>query len=168
MASARHFAVPFGSMTGKDTFQAGEPSSAPPPSQRKPPHCILVVDDDDVSRYFSTATLIRSGFEVDVAADGAAGWEVLQAKHYDLLITDNSMPKVTGIEIVEMLHTAQMDVPVILVTGLLPAHEFSRHPWLRTVDMLIKPFTSKDLLATVNKVLGASDSAPEHVASPQN
>jgi two-component system sensor histidine kinase/response regulator len=75
---------------------------------------------------------------VDAASDGAAGWKALQAERYDLLITDNLMPKVTGIELIKKLQTAGMRLPVIIATAVLPAGEFTLHPWLQTIPTLSK------------------------------
>ena len=117
-----------------------------------------MVDDDNFIRRLTTEMLTRSGFEVDAAADGAAGWEALQTKRYDLLITDNFMPKVTGIEMIKKLHASNMQLPVIMATAIFPQEEFILHPWLKTVPTLLKPFRANELLSTVNKVLSASDS----------
>jgi two-component system cell cycle sensor histidine kinase/response regulator CckA len=119
---------------------------------------ILVVDDDISIRQLTTEMLIRFGYEVDAAEDGAAGWEALLAKRYDLLITDNSMPKVTGIEMVKKLHAAHMDLPIIMATAVLPQEEVILHPWLQGVPTLLKPFRSAELLSTVRKVLSVRDS----------
>jgi len=116
---------------------------------------ILVVEDDISVRQLTTEMLVRSGYEVDVAPDGAAGWEALQAKRYDLLITDNFMPKLTGIEMLKKLHAARMKLPVVMATAILPEEEFVLHPWLQAVPTLIKPFSVAELLATVEKVLRA-------------
>jgi Response regulator receiver domain len=63
------------------------------PAPVKPTKRILVVEDDISIRRLSTEMLIRSGYQVDAAADGAAGWKALQGKSYDLVITDNFMPE---------------------------------------------------------------------------
>src|ERR1700688_3697381 len=115
-------------------------------------HRILVVDDEISIQQLATEMLTRSGYEVDSAADGAAGWEALQAKRYDLLITDNFMPKVTGIELVKKVHGAQMQLPVIMATAIFPEEEFILHPWLRAVPTLLKPFSVAELLSTVRRV----------------
>ena len=122
----------------------------------KSAHRILVVDDDKSIRELNTEMLTRSGFEVDAAADGAVGWEALQAKRYDLIITDNFMPKVTGIEMVKKLHAAGMKLPVIMATALFPQEQFIQNPWLETIPTLIKPFKLAELLDIVIKVLGGS------------
>ena len=117
-------------------------------------HRILVVDDDKSIRELNTEMLTRSGFEVDAAADGAVGWEALQTKRYDLVITDNFMPKVTGIEMVKKLHAAGMKLPVIMATALFPQEQFIQNPWLEAIPTLIKPFKSAELLDIVIKALG--------------
>jgi two-component system cell cycle sensor histidine kinase/response regulator CckA len=114
---------------------------------------ILVVDDDISVRQLTTQMLIRFGYEVDAAEDGAAGWEALVAKRYDLLITDNFMPKVTGVEMVKKLHAARMDMPIIMATAVLPQEEFILHPWLEAVPTLLKPFRGTELLSAGRKVL---------------
>lgn len=45
--------------------------------------------------------LMRVGYEVDATEDGQAAWQALNAGSYDLLITDNNMPKVTGVELLQ-------------------------------------------------------------------
>jgi two-component system, cell cycle sensor histidine kinase and response regulator CckA len=120
---------------------------------------ILVVDDDISIRRLSTEMLIRSGYQVDAAADGAAGWKALQGNSYDLVITDNFMPKMTGVEMVKKLHAAGMKLPVIMATAMLPQEEFVSHPWLRAVTTLLKPFRANELLSAVKKILASNVSA---------
>jgi two-component system cell cycle sensor histidine kinase/response regulator CckA len=122
-------------------------------------HRILVVDDNISIRELTTEILNGAGYNVDTAPDGAAGWEALQAKQYDLVITDNFMPKVTGIEMVKSLHAAHMNLPVIMATAIFPQEEFQLHPWLKTVPTLLKPFRSVELLSTVRKALSVSEGA---------
>jgi DNA-binding response OmpR family regulator len=119
------------------------------------PHRILVVDDDSNIRQFSVDVLVGSGYAVEAVTNGAAGWEALQAKNYNLVITDNQMPKMTGIEMIEKLRFARMAVPVIMATRSLPTHEFERKPWLKPDATLQRPFSTDDLLETVKKVLHA-------------
>jgi two-component system cell cycle sensor histidine kinase/response regulator CckA len=138
-----------------------------PPRPSEPAHRILVVDDDVSVRQLTTEMLIRAGFAVDAAADGAAGWEALQAKHYDLIITDNFMPNVTGIEMVKKIHAGSMNLPVIMATAIFPQEEFQLHPWLESIPTLLKPFRATELLSTVRKVLSANEGSRQQIA-PKN
>ena len=138
---------------------AGALAGAPPPGQASPPRRILVVDDDICNRQIITEMLMQCGYEVDPAVDGAAGWEALQAKAYDLLITDNFMPKVTGLEMVKLLRGRSATLPVIMATGAVPTDELQRHPWLKISAFLLKPYGVGQLLRTVRQVLREADRA---------
>jgi two-component system chemotaxis response regulator CheY len=118
-----------------------------------------VVDDDVSNRQLVTEVLIQSGYEADPVADGAAGWEALQAKAYDLLITDNFMPRITGLEMVKLLRGSSATLPVIMATGAIPTDELQRHPWIKISAFLIKPYGLGHLLRTVKKVLREADRA---------
>ena len=83
-------------MSNIEILPTGELASAPPRSPANPYNHILVVDDDADIRQVNADVLSRFGYQTETAANGAAAWEALQANRYDLLITDNKMPKVTG------------------------------------------------------------------------
>jgi DNA-binding response OmpR family regulator len=128
-----------------------------------PRHRILVVEDEADLRRLNAEALIHAGYQVAAAADGADGWEALQASNYDLLITDNSMPKVSGIDLLKKLRSARMALPVIMATGTLPEHEFAKSPWLIPDATLIKPYTISELLTTVQTVLRANGDERETI-----
>ena len=132
-------------------------SSAPTRRQTNPPNRILVVDDDVDLRKLNTQVLVLSGYQVNAAEDGEAAWEYLKANSCDLLITDNRMPRLSGLELVKKLRSAHMTLPVIMATGHLPTNEFMRKPWLKPEAMLQRPFTNDDLLEAVKKVLRPDD-----------
>jgi len=132
------------------------PARAPGPAQPGLPHRILVVEDDISIRLPVTDALVRSGYQVDAAEDGAVAWEALQAKRYDLIITDNSMPKVTGVDLLKKLHAAGTTLPVIMATSTLPKEEFTRYPCIQPTAMLLKPYSFHELLGTVRNVLCAA------------
>jgi CheY-like chemotaxis protein len=117
-------------------------------------HRILVVDDDNDKRQLSVNLLAASGYDIEVAKDGVAGWNALQSgNNYDLVVTDNKMPNMTGIEMIAKLRSARITVPVIMATEHLPEHEFARKPWLRPNATLQRPFSNDHLLEIVEKVL---------------
>jgi CheY-like chemotaxis protein len=144
------------------TNSAKAPLSAP----ASPPSCILVAEDDSYIRRLNTDVLTGSGYHVDTAEDGAAAWDTLQLKRYDLLITDNDMPKVTGVELLKKIHSANLALPVIMATGTLPNEEFRRYPWIQPAATLLKPYTVEDLLRAVQDVLIAVAGAREPTPPP--
>jgi DNA-binding response OmpR family regulator len=140
-------------MKGNATSQAEESASTPLLCQSNPPDHILVAEDDVFFRRLNTQVLSRSGYEVDAAADGAAAWLALNTESYDLLITDNNMPMVSGVELLKKLRAARMALPVIMATGAWPKEEFARAPWLQPAATLRKPYTGTEMLRTVKRVL---------------
>ena len=143
---------------------AGETVTAQAQCEANPHRRILVVDDDRLVRRHIAEMLIHSGYHVDAAEDGAVAWDMLQLHRYDLLVTDNQMPKVSGVELLKKLHSVRMTLPVIMATGSLPEVEFTRYPWLQPAATLLKPFTGDELLRTVEKVLRVTDRAREQFA----
>jgi DNA-binding response OmpR family regulator len=141
-----------------DTLSHAErPAKAPLREQTNPSPLILVVDDDDETRHISINVLADSGYGVEGAKDGAAGWEAIQTTDYDLIVTDNKMPRMTGLEMLEKMRAARMNLPVIMATGKLPTSEFERRPWLKPDLTLQRPFSNDDLLVAVKKILGTDD-----------
>ncbi len=120
-----------------------------------PPHRILVVDDDESIRRINTMFLLRAGYEVDSVEDGAVAWDTLNTCSYDLLITDNNMPNLTGLELLRKVRDNNMALPVIMASGIIPTETFVQNPWLRPTATLSKPHTIEALLHTVRNVLQA-------------
>jgi len=116
---------------------------------------ILVVDDDEALRQINRTMLSLSGYEVDSAGDGQSAWEALQANHYDLLITDNNMPGLSGVELIQKLRAMHRTLPIILASGSLrPATP--NEDRLTSVTMLPKPYGLNELLEAVKNTLPAT------------
>jgi DNA-binding response OmpR family regulator len=138
------------------------PEFAPVPPAR-PAYRILVVEDDPSIRQLNTEALTQSGYEVDAAEDGAVAWTALRQNNYDLLITDQRMPRVSGLELLNKLRAARLALPVIMATGTMPEAEFAQKPWLKPEAVLLKPYTIPELLTLVAEVLRGDDYSREHI-----
>ena len=148
---------------------AHELAYSPLRCQTNPPRRILVVDDESCIRRLNAELLVRSGYHVDTAEDGADAWRALGAERYDLLITDHNMPRVTGVELIKKVRGTRMELPVIMATGTLPEEEFARNPWLRPHATLLKPYTIGEMLRAVKEVLSTTGNAREQItASPRS
>ena len=79
---------------------------------------VLVVDDSLTVREVERKLLENNGYEVELATDGAEGWNALRSGRYDLLITDVDMPRMNGIELVTMVRAdARYEkLPVMIVS----------------------------------------------------
>jgi len=144
-------------MKNNEILSVEEPAIAPVRDRANPPARILLVEDDFAMCEIGAEVLIRQGYHVDTAGDGADAWKALNDRSYDLLITDNTMPRVTGMELIKKLRSEDMTLLVILASGTVPVEELVKHPWLQLDAMLPKPFTTGQLLDTVKKVLDTAN-----------
>ena len=144
-------------MLHKETFRAGEPGDASFQCQTKPLRRILVAEDDRDIRQINAMVLYHAGYRVDAVEDGAFAWGALQTRHYDLLVTDNKMPRMSGIDLIRKLYAAGIVLPVIMATGALPTWELALRPCLHPAAVLLKPYIVEELLKTVKEVLRKAD-----------
>ena len=119
----------------------------------RPLRRILIADDDSLILYRNAEVLIRHGFEVDVAENGAEAWEAIQLDQYDLLITDNNMPELSGLQLVKKVYDAGIPLPVIMASGTVQTDDLDRHSWFNIEAVLHKPYTAEMLVETVKNVL---------------
>jgi DNA-binding response OmpR family regulator len=115
--------------------------------------CILLVEKSFDHGQPTVEGLIDAGFQVDVAGDGMAAWEALQLCRYNLLITEQFLPKLSGVELIRKIHEARMTLPAIMATSVMPTWEFALHSWLQPTKMLLKPYPFEKLLGLVKTVL---------------
>lgn len=117
---------------------------------------VLVVEDDHLIREVVAAAVAHLGFEVHTAEHGAAGWQALNTRRYQLLITDNNMPRLTGLELVRLVRSARMSLPIIMASGSGCLGEAA----LGITAYLAKPFFTDQLLQIVREVLAVPERKP--------
>jgi CheY-like chemotaxis protein len=113
------------------------------------PASILVVDDDDSIRELLRLHLSAAGYRVEVAADAiAAGYSVLRGAP-DLILTDISMPHMTGFEFIAALRADKSvpHIPVIFLTSIEDGD--LRGKELGAAGYITKPVRADKLLALV-------------------
>src|ERR1017187_2422369 len=116
---------------------------------------VLVADDDEGIRYLIATVLAGTGINVNTVSDGQQAWEALHHEHYDLLITDNEMPRLTGIELIERIRDEGMNLPIIIASGSFPMEKVRDKPELQIATVLPKPFRILELLNAVRLVFQA-------------
>lgn len=87
---------------------------------------VLVADDSITTRTLEKNILETAGFIVTVAIDGEEAWQKVSEQHFDVVISDVEMPKMTGLELVRMIKGSERTrhIPVILLTSLgKPEHQ---------------------------------------------
>ena len=80
---------------------------------------ILVVEDNAALSRVIQFTLSKSGYEVVQAENGRIAWEFVQQQPFDLILTDQQMPEMTGVELCGHLRASEAykQIPVILLTA---------------------------------------------------
>ena len=141
-------------MKNNQIQQTALPTSAPLQNQSKQPLRILVVDDEPFICELNVEILSKAGYQVDAAEDGTAGWNALQQHNYDLVITDNTMPGMTGMQMIGKMHAAGFIVPVIMASGTLSTADLPQSASFQSVAELPKPYSGQELLRVVKGVLG--------------
>src|SRR5258707_1144063 len=139
------------------------------PSDRMHARRILIAEDDELIRQVITGFLINEGYVVNAAADGEQAWEALRRDDYDLLVTDNSMPRLTGIKLIERIRKAGMSLPVIVVSSAFPVDRVGDYPQLQITAAIPKPFSRLKFLDTVKSALSLNDdSFADHATLKQS
>jgi CheY-like chemotaxis protein len=103
---------------------------------------VLAVDDDALVLFNTAAMLEELGHKVFEASSGAAALEILRREPIDLVITDQAMPRMTGMQLIDAIKSERPGLPVILATGYA---ELPRSPNGK-LPKLSKPFTEHDLM----------------------
>lgn len=131
---------------------------------------ILLVEDERQLAIIAKQMLERLGYAVEYQTDGI---EALQNFHrqmlqnpFDLVITDMTMPRLTGLELASRLHRLQPDLPIILCTGFSEMVSSEQARSLGIQGLLMKPFTWEQLAELIREVLSEVPS-PESDATGQ-
>jgi EAL domain-containing protein (putative c-di-GMP-specific phosphodiesterase class I) len=124
-----------------------------PDPEAPPPARILLVEDDDALLRSCRRGLEAAGFQVESTSDGKHAARILDHRSFEVVVSDISLPGMSGIELLKTIRSRDPDVPVILMTAFadlgtaLAAIEYGAHAYLR------KPFALDALRASVNKAL---------------
>jgi two-component system alkaline phosphatase synthesis response regulator PhoP len=110
---------------------------------------ILVADDSETIRALLQTALESAGYEVDMAKDGVSAYELGTKGDYDLVVMDQLMPGLLGLDVVSRWHEEGTNVPVLMLTGVdddrTAVESFDRG----VVDYVRKPFRITELMARI-------------------
>ncbi|HKR64405.1 MAG TPA: response regulator transcription factor [Thermoanaerobaculia bacterium] len=114
---------------------------------------VLVVEDNRDLAYGLRNNLEIEGYEVDVAADGAAGLERATSTRPDLIVLDLMLPGMDGFRVLRALRERALTMPVLVLTARGEESDKVRCLKLGADDYLTKPFGVLELLARVEALL---------------
>ena len=119
---------------------------------------ILVVDDEPVVRRFAARVLEAEGFLVSEAGDGADALRLLheEVPDVDAVISDIVMPRLNGVELLQVLSTTHPQLPVLLMSGY--AHtQLEGMGIAPPCAILMKPFPGERLVEEVRRCLRGAE-----------
>ena len=116
---------------------------------------ILFVDDEPNLAEVGKQMLERLGYQVETYTDSKEALNALgtHEKHYDLVITDQTMPNMTGVELAQAAMRLKPDMPVILCTGYSDTITAEQASAMGIKSFLMKPLILQDFASAVRQVL---------------
>jgi putative nucleotidyltransferase with HDIG domain len=113
----------------------------------------LIVEDEQNFREMVRDALTEYNYAVDMAGSGEEALEILKRKRFDIMISDISMPGITGIELAREASKMYVDMPIVLLTGLSDI-ELAKHAMRQGIsDYITKPFKLSELPIVIERNL---------------
>ena len=125
-------------------------------------HRLLIVDDDPDIRSLLAEQLVKAGFLVSTAGDGAEMRRVMEREHIDLVVLDLNLPREDGLTLCRDLR-ARSSTPVIMLTARSEPIDRIVGLEMGADDYLAKPFEPRELLARIRNVLRRAQALPANL-----
>ncbi len=146
------FRLYFPVATGVPAVQAAEPAPAP---ERARGHRILFVDDEESLVFLAQRSLTRLGYRVSCHTDAREAVQAFRAApgEFDLVVTDLSMPRMSGFDFARSVKQIRPDVPVVLTSGYVRPEDEATAREAGIHAVVTKPSTIHDLVGVVDRIM---------------
>jgi two-component system NtrC family response regulator len=114
---------------------------------------ILLIDDDDSLRRVMEFSLAEAGYAVHTAAGGEEGLRLFEKGSFDAVITDITMPGMSGMEVLKNVRRSDVHLPVIIITAYGTIESAVEAMKQGAFDYITKPFNRDELRLTLEKAL---------------
>lgn len=115
---------------------------------------VLIVDDEPLMLRVGRRHLTQLGLDVVAVGDGSSALSLLAAgTHFDCIITDFVMPKMSGTALIDKIRESNIDIPIIVMTGYPSGSNADRNGTLSEYPCLRKPFSREELAKVLGRVL---------------
>ncbi len=119
--------------------------------------CILVVDDSPDIRFTMSEVLKTKGFSVESASDGQEAIEMLENRYFDIVLTDLSMPRKTGMDVLRYVTENSPETICIIITGFGTIQGAVEALKIGAYDYLCKPIKPDEVTILIDKALEVRD-----------
>ncbi|HET8720463.1 MAG TPA: response regulator [Nitrospira sp.] len=124
---------------------------------------VLVAEDDEAVRALISTILSEAGYNVYEACDGLDAVGSLKKRRYDVLLTDYQMPKMDGLELLDLAQAMWPELPVIVASSDVLLTQTAHGLLAPAYAILEKPF---DRSALLNTIRSAVDGLPNPALQP--
>ncbi len=114
---------------------------------------ILVVDDDEATCHFMEMMLKSEGYETVSVHSAKDAIGLVRETRFNLVILDNTLPDVEGIDLMTQLHEIEPDLDVIIITGSSSQELANRAIDKGAVSLIVKPLNLRDVLPPIVEIL---------------
>ena len=121
---------------------------------------ILVAEDNTALAGVLRFNLEQAGFRVTLAGNGRVAWKHFQDRRFDMLLTDEQMPEMTGRQLCGLVrqHAERAATPIIMLTAKgLEIDRRQLREEFGIVALFVKPFSPSELIRTVRECLAAAN-----------
>ncbi|MBI5739634.1 MAG: sigma-54-dependent Fis family transcriptional regulator [Nitrospirae bacterium] len=119
-------------------------------------HRILVIDDESSIREMLKDFLSSKGFDVETAADGESGLNLLKSEKFNLLLLDLMMPGINGLDVLREVNSEKIDISSIMITAHASVPTAVEAMKLGAFDYITKPFVLEDVYMAIKRALDIS------------
>jgi two-component system chemotaxis response regulator CheY len=118
-------------------------------------HSILAVDDSNSMRQMVSVTLKNAGYEIIEAVDGEDAFDKAKVRRFDLVLTDQNMPRLDGIGLTRRLrgHPDFQTTPILILTTESSDQMKQLGRAAGATGWLVKPFDPTKLIEVIKKVI---------------
>ena len=125
---------------------------------------VLLIDDDDSLRRVMEFSLTEAGYNVQAASSGEKGLALFETGSFDAVITDITMPGMSGMEVLAKIHQRDEALPVLVITAYGTIENAVEAMKRGAFDYITKPFNRDELRLALNKALRMRRLEKENVA----
>lgn len=133
---------------------------------------ILVAEDDVIAQMVVTKMVEQAGYTMDLAVDGLEVVSAMESKHYDLILMDCLMPRMSGFDATRVIRNSDSPainsgIPIIAMTGLTAEDDLDRCLESGMYEVISKPFSLADLVPVLRHCMAKNESAGLALKQPE-
>ncbi len=129
---------------------------------------ILVIDDEEIMREILETLLVREGYTVRLASNGAEGLELAKSLPFDAVVVDMMMPGIDGLQVLDELRKHDDELPIIMITAYASMENAIAAMKKGAFDYITKPFKNDEVLVVLRNAVERRRLVDENVTLKQN